>query len=53
MVLIVSGISTLPAQFVHDADDVALLAPSSSALCLMLDTCVHFASSHSLVFNCC
>ena len=33
------------------ADDVALLAPSPSALRHMLDTCSHFASSHSLVFN--
>ena len=33
------------------AEDVALLAPSSSALFHMLGTCSHFASSHSLVFN--
>ena len=33
------------------AEDVALLAPSPSALHHMLDTCLHFASSHSLVFN--
>ena len=33
------------------ADDVALLAPSASALRLMLNTCVKFASSHSLSFN--
>ena len=33
------------------ADDVALLAPSASALRLMLNTCVKFASSHSLSFS--
>ena len=33
------------------ADDVVLLAPSPSALRHMVDTCSHFASSHSLVFN--
>ena len=33
------------------ADDIALIAPSSSALRLMLQTCTQFASCHSLVFN--
>ena len=33
------------------ADDLALLAPSLSALRIMLDTCIRYASSHSLVFN--
>ena len=33
------------------ADDIALIAPSSSALRLMLNTCNQFASSHSLIFN--
>ena len=31
--------------------DIALLAPSPAALCLMLDTCSSFASSRSLLFN--
>ena len=33
------------------ADDIALIAPSVSALCLMLRTRTQFASSHSLIFN--
>ena len=33
------------------ADDVALLAPSPSALRLILDTCRHVANSLSLIFN--
>ena len=33
------------------ADDLALLAPSLSALRIMLDICIHYASSHSLIFN--
>ena len=33
------------------ADDIALLAPSSAALRLMLDTYSSFASSRSLLFN--
>ena len=33
------------------ADDIALIAPSQSALRLMLRTCSEFASSHSLIFN--
>ena len=33
------------------ADDIALLAPSPSALRLMLKTCTLFAESHSLLFN--
>ena len=33
------------------ADDVALLAPSPTALRLMLKTCNSFADSHSLIFN--
>ena len=33
------------------ADDIALIAPSASALRLMLRTCTQFASSHSLIFN--
>ena len=33
------------------ADDIALLAPSPSALRLMLKTCSHFASTHRLIFN--
>lgn len=33
------------------ADDLALLAPSLSALRIMLDTCIRYASSHSLIFN--
>jgi hypothetical protein len=33
------------------ADDIVLIAPSASALCLMLRTCTQFASSHSLIFN--
>ena len=33
------------------ADDIALIAPSQSALQLMLRTCSEFASSHSLIFN--
>jgi hypothetical protein len=33
------------------ADDIALIAPSPSALQLMLQTCSQFASSHSLIFN--
>ena len=33
------------------ADDIALIAPSLSALQIMLDTCIHYASSHSLTFN--
>ena len=33
------------------ADDIALIAPSASALHLMLCTCTQFASSHSLIFN--
>ena len=39
------------AEAVCYADDIALLAPSPSALCLMLDKCTSFAESHSLVFN--
>ena len=33
------------------ADDIALIAPSLSALRIMLDTCIQYASSHSLIFN--
>ena len=33
------------------ADDIALLAPSPSALHLMLNTCSQFATTHSLLFN--
>ena len=33
------------------ADDIALLAPSASALRMMLNVCQNFASSHSLTFN--
>ena len=33
------------------ADDIALLAPSPSALRLMLSTCTSFAAVHCLVFN--
>ena len=33
------------------ADDVALLAPSPSALHHLLHSCTEFAKSHSLVFN--
>ncbi len=33
------------------ADDVALLAPSPSALCIMLRHCENFASSHGLTLN--
>ena len=33
------------------ADDLALLAPSPSALRLMLSTCSLFAETHSLFFN--
>ena len=33
------------------ADDVALIAPSASALRLMLRACTQFASTHSLIFN--
>ena len=33
------------------ADDIALLAPSPSALRQMLTTCSSFATSHSLLFN--
>ena len=33
------------------ADDVALIAPSASALHLMLRACTQFASTHSLIFN--
>ena len=33
------------------ADDVVLLAPSASALRMMLSCCEQFASSHGLVFN--
>ena len=31
------------------ADDIALLAPTPSALRIMLDTCTHFAASHSII----
>ena len=33
------------------ADDIALLAPSPSALRSMLDTCISFAEHHHLTFN--
>ena len=33
------------------ADDIGLLAPSLSALWIMLETCTHYASLHSLIFN--
>ena len=33
------------------ADDIALLAPSPSALRIMLSTCEDFAESHGLKFN--
>ena len=33
------------------ADDLALLAPSRSALRLMLSVCENFASQHGLLFN--
>ena len=33
------------------ADDIALLAPSLSALRIMLETCTCYASLHSLIFN--
>ena len=33
------------------ADDVALIAPSASALRLMLRVCTQFTSTHSLIFN--
>ena len=33
------------------ADDIALLAPSLSALRIMLETCTRYASLHSLIFN--
>ena len=33
------------------ADDLALLAPSRSALRLMLSVCKNFASQHGLLFN--
>ena len=33
------------------ADDLALLAPSLSALRIMLDMSIRYASSHSLIFN--
>ena len=33
------------------ADDITLLAPSPSALRLMLNTCSSFATSHNLIFN--
>ena len=33
------------------ADDIALIAPSPSALRHMLKTCSLFASEHSLTFN--
>ena len=33
------------------ADDVALLAPSPSALRNMLSMCINFADSHHLTFN--
>ena len=33
------------------ADDIVLIAPSPSALRLMLRTCSEFASSHSLIFD--
>ena len=33
------------------ADDIALLAPSPSALRLMLSTCTSFAAAHCLVFT--
>ena len=33
------------------ADDIVLLAPSPSALRLMLQTCSDFAKSHCLTFN--
>ena len=32
-------------------DDIALLAPSLSALWIMLETCTRYASLHSLIFN--
>ena len=32
-------------------DNIALLAPSLSALQIMLETCTHYASLHSLIFN--
>ena len=33
------------------ADDIALLAPSLSALQIMLEICTQYASLHSLIFN--
>ena len=33
------------------ADDITLLAPSPSALRLMLNTCSSFVTSHNLIFN--
>ena len=33
------------------ADDITLLAPSPSALRIMLNTCTQFTTTHSLLFN--
>ena len=33
------------------ADDIVLLAPSASALKIMLNTCCQFAKDHNLLFN--
>jgi len=33
------------------ADDIVLLAPSASALTMMLNTCCQFANDHNLLFN--
>jgi len=33
------------------ADDIVLLAPSASALRMMLNTCCQFANDHNLLFN--
>ena len=33
------------------ADDIVLLAPSASALRMMLNTCCQFAKDHNLLFN--
>ena len=45
------GGTTTYAGAIGYADDIALLAPSASALRMMLNVCQNFASSHSLTFN--
>ena len=48
--LVVFGITILAGAVCY-ADDIALIAPSASALHLMLRACTQFASSHSLIFD--